>query len=167
MPFRIRMRAGGDLEVEVDTPGEVQQLLEVALPRRHGEPLRLALPAGPPVVEAPAPRRAYRKRREGVRRGRPRVDKARGMVSRRPREAPPVSVGASDHEGIVRLLQRGPLKSGEIAKKVGWLRPRVTRALQDLEAQGRVHSTGVRAGTRWHAGAASAPQTPSASRRPV
>jgi hypothetical protein len=161
MPFRIRMRAGGDLEVEVDTPGEVQQLLDVALPRRPGEPLRLALPPGPAVGEAPA-RRAYRKRRGGLRRGR-----AQRAVSHGPREAPPVSVGASDHEGIVRLLQRGPLKSGEIAKKVGWLRPRVTRALQELQAQGRVHSTGVRAGTRWHAGAASAPQTPAASRRPV
>jgi hypothetical protein len=166
MPFRIRMRAGGDLEVEVDTPSEVQQLLDVALPRQPGAPLRLALPPGPPVLESPAPRRAYRRRRGGAKRGR-RVEKAERVVARRTREAPPVSAGASDQEGIVRLLQRGSLKSGEIAKKVGWLRPRVTKALHDLEAQGRVHSTGVRAGTRWHAGAASAPQTPAASRRPV
>src|SRR5262245_8379588 len=91
MPFRIRMRAAGELEVEVDTPSEVQDLLRVALPPwAPAKGGRLALPPGPPVVDAvPAPSRRRRVSRRGQR------GVARRVAVRAPREAPPVSPSSS------------------------------------------------------------------------
>jgi len=155
MPFRIRARAGGELEVEVDTPLEVQALLQVVLPGSPQARPFLALPPGPAVIAAaPAavPRRKYKRRGAAQRRS---VDR----VARRPREAPPASSApAVGSDALVRLLERGSLSSGDLAGKVGWLRPRVTKALKELAAQGRVHATGRRAGTRYHAGPAPAAQ---------
>jgi hypothetical protein len=130
MAFRIRQRATGEIEVEMDTASEVQTLLEVVRAQRG---FALPLLAAPPGAEASPnghrPRRAVRA--VGRRRRRQAV------------EAPPVSPGAVDVAALLKLLARGPSQPAELARALRQHRHKVTAALKQLERERRAHSTGA------------------------
>jgi hypothetical protein len=138
MPYRIRERADGLLEVEMDTADEVRALLSLAR-GDGGAPL---LRAGGPAL---APRRARRQPRRG---GAPRTART-----------PPVP---SDRDArILDLLKPGPRRTGGIAEGLHVTRGRARQLLNALASRGLIHATGATASRRWHHG----PSTPAAARR--
>jgi hypothetical protein len=147
MPYRIRIRAGGDLEVEVDTPVEVQSLLEVAVPGGVlARPRRALRPVAMGVEPGPASPRRVARRTTG-KGGRPARDVAR--------RSPPRSRSseAVTDEALIAIVTRGPVATGAIAKEVRVPRHKVTARLNALQARGLVHATGATISRRWHLGA--------------
>jgi len=167
MPYRIRARADGELEVEVDTPSEVQQLLHVVLP---GSPRTrpFLLGPGPAVIDAmpdaEVPARPRRRRRRGGRRARRDVSTA-GPSRHESREAPAASARSLADDDLLAILKRGPIATGEIAKQLRVPRHRVTEQLNGLASRALAHATGATLSRRWHHGPAAPAKAPDAPRR--
>jgi hypothetical protein len=149
MPFRIRMRAGGETEIEVDTVAELLQVpvrfaQDVAGPRllTDGSPAVPAVEAA--ALVAPRPGRRV-----------PRVGRAAAK-----RVARPVSAGSLTDDAVLAILKRGPAAPGDLAKQLRAPRHRVTERLNGLAARGLAHATGATFSRRWHHGPSAAPVTP-------